>query len=120
VNILLVDDEPVFAETLAKRLRLRGFECAIAHDGNAALRAHAGGAFRAILLDLRLPDLSGLEVLKRVKRREPGVPVIIITAHGTDRDEKECRAAGACEFLSKPVDIDALVSRLDEHRGAAS
>ena len=110
--ILIVDDEPGFAKTLAKRLRLRGFECAVAHDGTEALRMHDEGAFLGVLLDLRLPDIQGAEVLRRMMEREPDLPVIIITAHGTGSDEKECREAGARAFMSKPVEIAELVREL--------
>ncbi len=111
-SILVVDDEPLFAEALAKRLRLRGFECAVALDGTEALRLHAVGAFRGVLLDLRLPDIPGTEVLHRLMERDPELPVIIITAHGTGSDERECREAGACGFLSKPVEFGELVREL--------
>jgi DNA-binding response OmpR family regulator len=112
-TVLLVDDERAFAETLAKRLRLRGFECVIAETGTAGLESHTQGVFLGVLLDLRLPDMPGGEVLRALKEREPGLPVIIITAHGTDRDEEECFDSGASGFLSKPVDIDEIVCRLN-------
>ena len=115
---LLVDDEPGFARTLAKRMRLRGYECVVADDGTSALRLLAEGPFLGVLLDLRLPDIPGAEVLRRVKAREPDLPVIIMTAHGTDDDERECLEAGASAFLSKPVDIDEIVHLLAQAGGA--
>jgi DNA-binding response OmpR family regulator len=107
--ILVVDDEPGFARTLAKRLGLRGHRCVVAHDGTAALDAFEPGAFRGMLLDLRLPDLGGAEVLRWVRDRDPAFPVIVMTAHGTEEDRVECLEAGARAFLAKPVDIDEIV-----------
>ena len=115
-SILLVDDEPGFARTLAMRLRLRGFECVVAGDGITALDMHEGGAFSHVLLDLRLPDVPGADVLRVLKERDPDLPVVIITAHGTDIDEKACMALGASAFMSKPVDIDEIVSQLMKSR----
>jgi DNA-binding response OmpR family regulator len=117
LDVLVVDDEPGFALTLAKRLRLRGFPCAVAHDGTSGLEQHSGRAFLCVLLDLRLPDLPGAEVLRRMKARAPATPVVVITAHGTDADEQECRAAGARDFLGKPVDIDEITAILSEVEG---
>lgn len=115
-EILLVDDEPGFVITLAKRLHLRGYRCRVVHDGGSALAAVDEGRFCGMLLDLRLPDLGGAEVLRRARVKDPDLPVIIMTAHGTDPDEAECLAAGACAFLAKPVDLDEIVGLLATFR----
>ncbi len=112
--LLIVDDEPGFARTLAKRLRLRGYECVVANDGMSALLLQRIRSFAGVLLDLRLPDVRGAEVLRRMREREPDQPVIIMTAHGTDRDERECVELGAGAFLAKPVDLDQIVSLLSQ------
>jgi CheY-like chemotaxis protein len=73
-----------------------------------------------MVLDLRLPDIEGAEVLRLAKDRRPHLPVVILTAHGTDEDERECMGAGAAAFLRKPVKLDDLVrllQRLGEETG---
>jgi len=112
-TVLIVDDEPGFARVLGKRLRLRGFECDLAPDGETALARLREGTYVAVLLDLRLPDIPGCEVLRRLRTRKPNLPVFIITAHGTGVDRKECLASGADLFLTKPVDVDEIAGYLD-------
>jgi len=73
-----------------------------------------------MVLDLRMPGLDGLEVLRRVRRSHPQVQVIVLTGHGSDRDEEQARRLGAFEFLQKPVDIEDLVRTVRQaHRAAA-
>ena len=118
--VLVVDDESSFARTLAKRLQLRGLDCVVAFDGGSALDALERGRFRGMLLDLRLPDLDGAEVLRRARARHHDLPVIIMTAHGTEEDRVECLQAGACAFLAKPVDLEEIVGRLSHLPEAGS
>ena len=119
-TVLIVDDEPGFARVLGKRLRLRGFECGIAPDGETALAELRERTYLAVLLDLRLPGIPGSEVLRRLKARRPNLPVFIITAHGTEVDREECLACGAELFLTKPVDIDEIAGHLDAYRQGQS
>ena len=111
-SILIIDDERTFADTLAKRLSVRGIECAVAYDGRTGLRLLAEKLFSGLVLDLRLPDLDGCEVLRRAMRLHPRLPVVILTAHGSDEDERECIKNGATAFLHKPADLSRLVRLL--------
>lgn len=108
--ILLIDDERSFADTLAKRLLLRGFECAVAYDGRSGIALAQKVPFVGLVLDLRLPDLNGIEVLRRIRVADPNLTVVILTAHGTEQDEQECMRLGATAFLHKPVNLTQLVS----------
>lgn len=108
-DILIVDDEQRYADMLARRLCLRGLTCAVRYDGATALEAVAETPFPAVILDLRLPDLYGVEVLKQIKARRPETAVIILTGHGTDKDRKQCMSLGAEAFMNKPLDIDRLL-----------
>ena len=108
--ILLIDDERTFADTLAKRLLLRGYECAVAYDGRSGIALVKKVPFVGLVLDLRLPDLSGTEVLRRIRALDPNLPVVILTAHGTAQDEQDCMRLGAVAFLHKPVNLTQLVS----------
>lgn len=120
--ILLVDDEAEFVETLAERLELRGFEVAVALGGEAALNKLEKLNPNCIVLDLKMPGMSGLEVLRETLRRRPDQPVIMLTGHGSDLERDEALALGAKNYLQKPVDIDSMVNILKEtiHPDAAS
>jgi DNA-binding NtrC family response regulator len=114
-TILIIDDERTFADTLAKRLSMRGIDCAVAYDAYAGLALVAERSFTGLVLDLRLPDLDGCEVLRRIMRLHPGLPVVILTGHGTEDDERECMKNGARAFLNKPVDLARLVQLLAQN-----
>jgi DNA-binding NtrC family response regulator len=113
-RLLLVDDEVAFARTLAKRIALRGYACDVAHDGREGLRKLHERSYFALLLDLRLPDLSGQEVLPLALEARPGLPVVIVTAHGNPSDEADCLAGGAVAFLNKPIRLDRLIALLSD------
>jgi len=109
-DILIVDDERRYADMLAKRLGLRGLTCEVRYDGQTAIAAVAEVPFPAVILDLRLPDLYGTEVLREIKDCRPETTVIILTGHGTEKDKKACLALGAHAFMNKPLDIDRLLT----------
>ena len=118
IDILIIDDEIKFADMLAKRIELRGCSNAVCYDGRSALewvRSHAD-RISLILLDLRLPDLYGTEVLTGIKKINPAIPVIILTGHGTEKDRRECERLGAYRFIHKPLNIDELMTILQHIR----
>lgn len=118
-DVLIIDDEIKFADMLSRRLSLRGITCQACYDGRSALQwfKENSGATALILLDLKLPDIYGTEVLTQVKEINPAVPVFIITGHGTLEDEKECISLGAAEFIHKPVSIEKIATLLNHARG---
>ncbi len=107
-KVLLVDDEREFAQTLSERLLMREVGSAIAYNGEDALSLVDDDEPEVMVLDLKMPGIDGIEVLRRVKRDHPDVEVIILTGHGSEEDESICRGLGAFAYLHKPVDIDAL------------
>ncbi|MBL0713098.1 MAG: response regulator [Desulfosarcina sp.] len=109
-DILIVDDEHRYADMLARRLGLRGLTCKVRYDGKTAIDSIAREEFPMVILDLRLPDLYGTEVLKQIKKRRPETAVIILTGHGTERDREQCMARGAHSFMNKPLDINRLMA----------
>ncbi|MEJ2639735.1 MAG: response regulator [Desulfosarcinaceae bacterium] len=111
-DLLIVDDEERYAEMLARRLALRGLACEVRYDGKTALELLAEVPVPAIILDLRLPDLYGTEVLREIKRSRPETVVLILTGHGTETDRQRCLALGAHAFMNKPLDIDRLLAIL--------
>ncbi len=112
LRVLLVDDEQEFVETLADRLKMRDLEAVATHNGQEALSAVKGEEPDVIVLDLKMPGLPGIEVLRRVKEAYPNVEVIILTGHGSEKDEQTARGLGAFDYLQKPADLDTLVSRI--------
>ena len=108
INILLVDDEAEFITTLAERMQLRNLPSQHAFNGDQALQMVAALPPDVMVLDLKMPGIDGMEVLRRVKKEYPRVEVIILTGHGGEKDEVEARRLGAFEYLKKPVDIDEL------------
>ena len=119
IDILIIDDEAKFADMLSRRLSLRGITCRACYDGLSGLQwiRDNPGAATLVLLDLKLPDIYGTEVLARVKESDPAIPVFIITGHGTSEDEKACLALGAAEFIHKPVSIEKITTLLTHARG---
>lgn len=114
VKILLVDDEQEFVKTLAERIKLRDLGSDIALNGEEALEIVKDQVPDVMVLDLRMPGIDGMEVLRRVRKEYPEVQVIILTGHGTEKDEKEARKLGAFEYLQKPTDVDKLVKTIKD------
>ena len=112
LRVLLVDDEEEFVETLADRLKLRDLEASTAHNGEEALSVVKKEEPDVIVLDLKMPGIDGIEVLRRVKKAYPAVEVIILTGHGSEKDEEAARSLGAFDYIKKPVDLDKLVPRI--------
>ena len=114
-KVLLVDDEEDFLESLSERLRLRDVESDRARSGEEALERIRGEEPTVIVLDLKMPGMHGLEVLKRLKKTHPHVQVVILTGHGSDKDREEAERLGAFAYLTKPVRMDTLMKSI---RGA--
>lgn len=113
-KILLVDDEEEFISTLAERLSLRGLKARVALDGEEALRLVEENPPHVMILDVLMPGMKGLDVLKLVKAKRPGVQVILLTGHGSTKDGMEGMRHGAFDYMMKPLSIDALLSKLGE------
>lgn len=114
IKVLLVDDEVQFVDTLGQRLRLRELKVDIVYDGPQALDFIRKTEPDVIVLDLKMPGLHGIEVLREIKAKMPQIQVIILTGHGTDKDEEEARKLGGFDFLHKPAEIDLLVAKIKE------
>jgi len=113
-RVLLVDDEREFVQTLSERLEMRDVGSAVAYDGESALRMVEDEEPDVIILDLRMPGIDGIEVLRRVKKTRPHIEVIILTGHGSEEDRTTCMELGAFAYLQKPVDIDVLSETLKQ------
>jgi DNA-binding response OmpR family regulator len=112
IKILLVDDEKEFVETLSERIRMRDHDSKVALNGEEALKHIDDDLPDVVVLDLKMPGIDGMEVLRRIRKAYPNVQVIMLTGHGSDKDEKEARKLGAFEYLQKPVEIDTLMKKI--------
>ncbi len=112
IRILLVDDEEEFVKALAERLSLRDLSSQTAFSGEQAMKFVGNSAPHIMVLDLKMPGIDGMQVLRLVKKRYPDIQVIILTGHGNDLDEAEARSIGIFDYLRKPVDVEVLVARI--------
>nr|WP_321513806.1 response regulator [uncultured Pseudodesulfovibrio sp.] len=111
-KVLLVDDEREFVQTLSERLMMRDMGSAVVYDGESALNLVKEDEPEVMILDLKMPGIDGIEVLRRVKSNHPNIQVIILTGHGSEKDRQICMELGAFAYLHKPVDIDILSETL--------
>lgn len=114
IKLLLVDDEEEFVKALAERLQMRDLSSDTVHDGEEALSFVEDKEPDVMVLDLKMPGINGMDVLRRVRKAYPKIQVIILTGHGTEKDEEEARRLGAFEYLEKPVSLDVLIKKLKE------
>jgi DNA-binding response OmpR family regulator len=111
-KLLLVDDEVGYLDVLAKRLTHRGFEVTTASSGAEAIRALRNWEFDLAVVDLKMEDMDGIEVLKVLKKMDPALQVIILTGHGSERAARDGIAHGAFDYLIKPIGLDPLIARI--------
>jgi len=107
-KVLLVDDEREYVQTLSERLRSRSIAAAVATSGEEALAMIEDDEPQVVVLDLQMPGIDGIEVLRRLRRGHPDTQVIILTGHGSDHEEAVAAELGAFAYLRKPVDISVL------------
>ncbi len=107
-TILIVDDEQAQRETLAGFLRGAGHRVHVAAGGEQALDLVGREAIDLVITDLRMPGLSGLDLLERVREQQPSVAVVVVTAYGTVANAVAAMKAGAADYLTKPIDLDEL------------
>lgn len=112
IRLLLADDEEGFVRVLERRLARRNVEATCVTSGAEALRSLRHTDFDVAILDLKMGDMDGIELLKIFKTMAPELPVIILTGHGSEQSAREGMAAGAHDYLMKPCDLDALVEKL--------
>jgi two-component system, OmpR family, response regulator MprA len=112
MRILVVDDEPAVREVLERILRLEGFDVAMAVDGREAVRTQAATSADAVLLDVLMPELDGLEVCRRMRDTGDRTPVLMLTARDEIGDRVAGLEAGADDYLPKPFAVEELLARL--------
>ena len=112
VRVLVVDDEPSLAELLSSVLRFEGWDVRTAADGLGAVRAAREFRPDAVILDVMLPDIDGLEVLRRLRQEQPRVCVLFLTARDAVEDRVAGITAGGDDYVTKPFSIEEVLARL--------
>ena len=112
MKILVVDDEPAVRDALDRALKLEGYDVDVAVDGADALKQLRGTAPDAVVLDILMPHVDGLEVCKRLRAAGDRTPILMLTARETVSDRVTGLDAGADDYLVKPFDLDELLARL--------
>jgi DNA-binding response OmpR family regulator len=117
LRLLFVDDEVEFLEPMAERLRRRQIACTTAQSGERALEALSREQFDCAVVDVKMPGMDGLDLLRRMRRDYPGVPVILLTGHASVELGVQGLELGAFEYLMKPVDLDELLDAVRRSAG---
>jgi DNA-binding NtrC family response regulator len=113
-SVLLVDDDEQFLDVVSRRLKGRGLRVATATSGEEALDAVGDKAFDTVVLDLVMPEMSGIETLRYLKERQPDLQVIMLTGRGDIEVGIEAMKLGAGDLIEKPVDLQVLLERIQE------
>ena len=113
-NVLLVDDEEQFLDALTQRLETRGLKVKAVTNGEDAVDQVEDHSFDAIIVDLAMPGIDGIETLKRIKEKRPDLEIIMLTGHATVKSGIEAMKLGADDFLEKPVDLNVLLEKIGE------
>ncbi|WP_404353989.1 response regulator transcription factor [Exiguobacterium aurantiacum] len=111
-TILVVEDDAKIARLLELELMHAGYEVEVAHDGRAGLDRALAGGIDLMLLDVMLPQMSGLEVVRRVKEEQPLLPVLMVTARGDRYDKVSGLDLGADDYITKPFEMEELLARI--------
>ncbi|MBU0968150.1 MAG: response regulator [Proteobacteria bacterium] len=113
-KVLLVDDEEEFCNMLSERLETRGMKVNAVLSGEDAVKRVEDQNFDAIILDLAMPGIDGIETLRRIKEMRPDLEILMLTGHGTVKSGIEAMKLGAEDFLEKPVDMKVLMEKISE------
>jgi len=113
-RLLLVDDERAFGAVLSKRLNKRGFHVTLAYSGTEAIQTLRAQEFDVAILDLKMEDMDGIEVLKMLKIMDPNLTVIMLTGHGSAEAAQKGIKLGAFDYLTKPCELRELLEKIME------
>lgn len=111
-KILLIDDEVDFLSAMSERMKARDMQVTTASSAKEGLEKVAAGSFDAVILDLAMPEMDGIEALKILKEKNPDLQVILLTGHATIKQGIEAMKLGALDLLEKPADINTLTEKI--------
>jgi DNA-binding NtrC family response regulator len=112
IKVLLVDDEEGYVSVLAKRMTKRQVEVIVALSGAEAIQTLRKKEFDVAVVDLKMEDMDGIEVLKIFKKMDPQLPVVMLTGHGSEQAARDGLALGAFDYLTKPCDLEDLLATI--------
>ncbi|MDH3558232.1 MAG: response regulator [Deltaproteobacteria bacterium] len=112
IKVLLVDDEEGYVNVLAKRMTKRQVDVSIALSGSEAIQTLRKKDFDVAVVDLKMEDIDGIEVLKIFKKMDPELPVVMLTGHGSENAARDGLALGAFDYLTKPCDLEDLLATI--------
>jgi DNA-binding NtrC family response regulator len=116
-KVLLVDDEQDLLDAMAERMRVRGMEVSTTTSAWDALRKTEEGVYDAIVIDLMMPEMDGMAVLKAIKQKKPDLQVILLTGHATVEKSREAIQLGAMDLMEKPPDLMELTEKIRKAKG---
>ena len=111
-NVLIVDDEKDFLDLISERLEARDMKVSTATRAQDALSLLEKESYDAVVLDLQMPEMDGLEALKRIKEKNPDLQVILLTGHATVEKGVEAMKLGAMDLIEKPADLSTIIDRI--------
>jgi len=114
INVLLVDDEKGYVNVLSNRLSKRSINATKAYSGTQAIQILRKNDFDVVVLDLKMEDMGGIEVLKIMKKMAPELPVIFLTGHGSQEAAMEGISLGAFDYLTKPCELVELIDKIKQ------
>ena len=114
IRVLIVDDEEELAKTIAERLEIRGIQCQTASDSDKALDLIKSQKPDVVVLDLMMPGIGGLGILKQIKSLEINIPVVLLTGYGSNEMTLEGMNLGAFDYVLKPCNLDDLITKIQD------
>jgi DNA-binding response OmpR family regulator len=114
ISVLIVDDEEDLAKTIAERLEIRGIQTQTASDGEQALTLVKTNPPDVVVLDLMMPGIGGLGILKQIKLFDKKIPIILLTGYGSKERSIEGMNLGAFDYVLKPCNLDDLIGKIQE------
>jgi len=109
-----VDDEKEFVTALAERFSLRGIDADWVTCGKDAIKQADLKKYDVVIVDVKMPQTCGLDVMEGIRRTQPNMKFIFVTGHGSEESYRACKEAGACDYLIKPVKIEVLTKKIFE------
>jgi len=114
LKVLLIDDEEEFVTTLAERFSLRGIDTDWVTSGSDAIRRADLTRYDVVVIDVKMPQMPGLDVMESIHKKHPNVKFIFLTGYSSKECYRACKEAGACDYLIKPVKIETLIEKVLE------
>ncbi|HDS01198.1 MAG TPA: response regulator [candidate division Zixibacteria bacterium] len=112
MHILLVDDEEELVSTLADRLEFRGYHADAVLSGADAIKKIGQKSYNVAVIDVKMPEINGIEVMKMMLKLQPDIKIILMTGHGSTEEGERGMAEGAFDYMVKPINIDLLTDKI--------